>query len=260
MEDKILPIKIKFINNAKRHGKEIVENSEFLITEFGPTAKGQTWLNTRYVAAWVVKAIDGIFYLGEHEGQEYVPEMMFFWTKPVPPNFSKHFGLATALGNPRHPSPKTIIKRPAFNAFDALSRLRNMRISVEGTQFGDPIHAVATKDDKSLQILLYHLNESDHKNKIARIYPVDLIIRNLSFTRFEADLYLIDETHSNGFTAWKALGKPEYPKNDQLDLLQKSDDLELVESKHESIASKQDYQRTIQLQNNSVALLVLTKL
>lgn len=257
--DKLLPNIKLFMDKAKANGGPIAERADFLITEFGPTAFPKPWLNTRYVAAWLVKAVDGIFYLGDHEGPEYVPDAMFFWTKPVPPNFDKHFGLVTALGHPRNPSPRAMVKRPVFNAFDALARLGDTRVAVEGTQFGDAIHALATKDERSLQVLVYHLREYDYENTDTGRFPVDITIQNLPFEKFRVELYLIDESHSNGYTVWKELGEPQYPNPEQLRRLQESDDLARVAADTGTVNEDGSYQQSLDLQNNSVALLVLTE-
>lgn len=258
LESKILPSMKAFIDNAKKHNGELVENSQFLITEYGPTASPKAWLNTRYVAAWLVKLVDGIFYLGDREGSDYVPDMMFFWTKPIPPNFSDHFGIVTAFGHPKHPSPNSIVKRPVFNAFDALSRLGSVRIEVKGTEFGDPIHAIAAKSgSNAVQVLIYHLDEGDKKNKNNKFFPVSISINNLPFSNFESNLYLIDKSHSNGYSVWQELGSPKRPNKNQLEQLQQRDDLELVESEVVKIEAKKTYVKEVNLQNNSVALLIL---
>lgn len=259
IEEKLLPKMKRFIDTAKDKGGKITKDADFVITEYGPIAQPKRWLNSRYVAAWLVKFVDGIFYLGAQEGAEYVPDMMYFWTKPIPPAFNDHFGVVTAFGHPKNLSALTLTKRPAFNGFDALSRLGSMRVTVEGSNFGDPIHAIATKsDDNSVQVIVYHLDESDQYNQEEQTYPVYLTLKNLPFSSFQSELYLIDRSHSNAFAIWEEMGAPANPLPPQVEQLQNRDDLELVESKYDEANNAGIYQKNLELQNNSVALLVLT--
>ncbi len=260
IENRILPGIMQFVGKSKENGLEIFNRSKFLISEAGPSTVPKKWLNTRYVAAWIVKLIDGICYLGDQKGEDYIPDLLLFWTKPIPANFDTHFGLMTALGNKWHPSSNALIKRPAFNAFDSLNKMGPVRLVVEGTQFGDPIHALAAKSqNESVQILLYHLREDDYFNENSRNYPAYLKINNLPEGKYRSDMYVIDESRSNGFTLWKSLGRPAKPGKAQLRQLQQNDDLELVETKFESINNERKYEKLINLQNNSVALLILSK-
>ncbi len=258
IEDKILNMIKMFVDGVKRQNKTIANSTDFIITEYGPSTLPKPWLNTRYVASWVVKLVDGILYLGDREGKEYIPDMMYFWTLPIPPNFDKHFGLATAFGNKNNPSPRTIVKRPVFNAFDALSRLDSTQVKVEGTSFGDPLHAIATKSgDESIHILLYHIDENDRRNNKKQSFPIKINIKNLPFETFKSELFVIDEDHSNGFSLWRKMGSPKPPTSDQIKKLQQQDDLDLVERELGLISLDRSFEKEIKLQNNSVALLSL---
>lgn len=258
IETKILPGIIRFIDKAKENGKKITKRADFLITEYGPSAKPEPWLNSRYVAAWIVKFVDGILFLGNEKGRKYIPNLAYFWTKPVPANFGKHFGLATAFGHPKHPRANSIVKRPVFNGFDALSRLGSVQLEVKGTDFGDPIHAIATRSSSNeIEVLLYHLDESDPYNESRQTFPVSISITNLPFRSFRTELYVIDESHSNSYTLWKEMGEPDRPTREQLQKLQQNDDLALIASQTEVTPANQSFRTEMEIQSNSVALLVL---
>ena len=79
----------------------------------------------------------------------------------------------------------------------------------------------------------------------------------MPFSNFESNLYLIDKSHSNGYSVWQELGSPKRPNKNQLEQLQQRDDLELVESEVVKIEAKKTYVKEVNLQNNSVALLIL---
>ncbi|MBN1155398.1 hypothetical protein JXB12_10820, partial [candidate division KSB1 bacterium] len=155
-----------FADLAINQGSGLLEyDPTIIITENGPTPALNQWLNTRYVAAWLVKEIDMIFNMRDLRGERYIPDILCFWTLPLPKNFKSHFGLATVLGEEWRPIADAVIKRPVFNSFEALGWLSDERVNVSGTRYGDPINAIATRNGtRSIEILLYHLNDTDYDN------------------------------------------------------------------------------------------------
>ena len=230
-----------------------------IITENGPTAALNQWLNTQYVAAWLAKEIDMIFSMRDARGERYIPDILCFWTLPLPKNFKSHFGLATVLGEEWRPIADAVIKRPVFNSFEALSWLGDERVKTSGARYGDPVNAIATKTGtRSLEVLLYHLNDNDFENKLKAEYTVNLTLDNIPFSIGYTRLFKIDETHSNGYTVWKSMGSPIVPSPEQIATLKSQDDLQLSEPISQVSIHNGSFSRTIKLQNNSVALLLLT--
>ena|GEM_PF-1257549 len=232
---------------------------EYLVTETGPSVTPQPWLNTRYVPAWIVKEIDAILHLGDEKGAENIPDIMCFWTLPTPANFDTQFGITTAIGNEWDPPAEGVVKRPAFNTFEMLGRLGGERVALTGCAYGDEVHGIATKNgNESVEVLIYHLDENDFENAANGDKTVNLTIDNIPFTEGLLQLYKIDETHSNGYTAWKNLGEPTQPTQQMLDHIKSHDDLELAESEQRITFPGGTLNKEIQLQNNSVAMLVVT--
>lgn len=249
----------KFINEAQKQAGDKFSALKILITETGPSTSPKDWLNTRYVAPWMVKEIDAFFTLGDRLGEEILPDIVCFWTKPVPPNFDTHFGLATALGSQWAPNPDAVIKRPAFNAYQALNSMSGDRLQLTGTQFGDLVHGLATIDENStVSILLYHLNESDFKNLDSTQYSIDLKLTNLPFTKFHLGHYQINENLSNGYSHWQKLGSPTNPTADELISLKEKASLTLFEPISEHSLSSGTFDLKLFLQSNSVILLILS--
>ena len=249
-----------FADLAINQGKGLLDNDPMIIiTENGPTPYLNQWLNTRYVAAWLAKEIDMIFQMGDEKGQNYMPDILCFWTLPLPQNYKSHFGLATVLGNTWSPIADAVIKRPVFNSFEALSWLGEERVGISGTQYGSPVNAIATKTgSRSVEVLLYHLNDEDYDNNLSGEYTVNLRVNNIPFKKGYIRLFKIDETHSNSYTVWKSMGRPEVPTSEQLSKLKAQDDLQLFEPVQQIAIQNGSYSKNITMQNNSVALVLIT--
>ncbi|MBN2091400.1 hypothetical protein JW964_17440, partial [candidate division KSB1 bacterium] len=259
IEEEIIKNYEKFIGEVKKQAGDQFSNLEILITETGPSTKPQSWLNSRYVAPWMIKEVDGFYHLSDRLGADILPDIVCFWTKPLPPNFDTHFGLASALGNKWAPNPDAVIKRPAFNAYLALNSVRGTRLQVTGTQFGDFVHGLATIDPNStISILLYHLNESDFNNSDSTQYAIDLKINNLPFSKFHLGQYQISENLSNGYHYWQKMGSPTEPTGDELALLKEKASLTLFEPISEHSLSSNTFELKLQIQSNSVILLILS--
>ena len=261
IEEEILPNYKHFIDIAREEAGDKFDDLDILITETGPSAFPKPWMNNHYVAAWIVKEFDAMFYLQDNFGPDFLPDIMCFWTKPVPLHFGNHFGIATVLGNKWRPNPETIVKRPSFNGYYALSLLGKTRLKIDGAQFGDFIHGLATKDgDQKLATIIYHFNQWDETSADTTVFDVDLSFRNISFADFKMDHYRIDKTHSNGYTVWKSLRSPEEPTNEQISQLQKRDDLEIIESGINKTAPDGSFNMSVKLPANGVSLIVFTKI
>ncbi len=240
------------------YDKMVANEVELLITETGPSVNTVNWLNTRYVPAWIIKEIDAFIQLGDRKGSLYVPDVTCFWTLPTPANFGGHFGVTTVLGNEWNPPADGVVKRPAFNAFEMLGLLNNERIDLSGTVYGDPVHGFATKNgDKSVEVILYHIDESDYNNEKSENVNIQLTINNIPFDNARLRIYKIDETHSNGYTVWKNLGSPTTPTIQELDEIKSRDDLELAESETWITVPNGSLTKSIQIQNNSVIMMVI---
>ena len=260
IEERILPRFEAFIDKAKEVAGKSFDNFEILITETGPNTAKKPWLNTRYAAAWIVKEVAGFLHLLDTKGEDYIPDVMCFWTQPVPINFSNHFGLVTVLGKKWRTPPDAIVKRPAFNGCEVLGYLGSERIKLTGVHFGDDIHGIATKNkDSSIAILLYHLREDDETNADTTLNTIHLKIRNLPFQQFNLFHYRVDENHSNGYSAWKTIGSPTRPTAEEVAYLQGKDDLELFEPVSLNYADNGVFDMNLRIQCNSVVLLILAK-
>jgi xylan 1,4-beta-xylosidase len=251
------------IARARAHDHEKVraamESLPFLLTETGPSTKNNAYYNTRYVAAWWAKMADAAFYLGEKFGKAYQPDEIVSWsTEQLLKGFGGNWGVAVHF---KSDDGFQIVKRPLFNIFEALGHLSDNYVKLSsGSEFRAPVHAFAARaGNRSVEIMLYHFDEWDYENSRADSHDVFVSLENLPFSDFELRCYLIDETHSNGFTAWKELGKPEKLTREQTRILDNRDDLELSEPPARIQTPDFKIEKKFRLQSNSVMLLVLTK-
>ncbi|MFQ5706561.1 MAG: hypothetical protein ACE5HO_03880 [bacterium] len=252
------------INRAAHHDhpevRKLTQQLPFLLTETGPSTRNGTYYNTRYVAAWLAKMVDAVFFLGERYGKPYQPREVVFWSsEQLARRFGKEKGIATYF---RLGDTVGLIKRPAYNAFELLGHLGNERIEqINPNQFGDPVHAVATRDgENSVEILIYHLNDDDKTNALRDTFRIDLEIKNLPFEEFAVQWFMIDETHSNSYTVWRKLGDPKKLNTSQFRELSEKDDLTLYKPVWEQKTQDQSFHYSFDLQNNSVSLIVLSAL
>ncbi|MCK5737745.1 hypothetical protein KAH55_01135 [bacterium] len=249
----------KFIEMAKKSAGNSFDQLEILITETGPSHQPKAWLNNRYPAAWIAKEVAGMYHLNDSRGPEFLPDIMCYWTKPVVINFSTHFGLASALGSKWGPSPETMIKRPAFNGFEMVNQLEGKRLAIKGCKYGDTIHALAAQNDENtILLLVYHLNEHDRENTESRQFPVTITVNELDFDSGFLARYQVDQTHSNGFSAWTDAGSPISPTPAVLAEIQQQDDLLPIAVEEVQITNN-SLEISLEIQANSVVLFKLIK-
>ncbi len=212
--------------------QETMARLPVLLTEIGPWTRANRLHNSNYLAAWLVKMVDGLLYLGQVREGWKVPEVTIFWSSfQVDKYFKEKSGVATAI--PVQGGGELIVKRPVFNAFEALGYLGSERLQTGGeAQFGEKVHLLATKNQKNeIQILLYHLNEWDGEALNQDTSRIQLHVENVPFQRYDLEMFRIDAEHSNGYMQWIQMGSPRSLTRSQARSLDSRDDLQRVEHK-----------------------------
>jgi xylan 1,4-beta-xylosidase len=84
----------------------------------------------------------------------------------------------------------------------------------DGVREAPDVSALASLDARKLSVLLWHYHDHDLPGPDA---AVELSVSGLPLVRGEARLqhYRIDESHSNSFAAWKRMGSPIAPNEQQ---------------------------------------------
>ena len=161
------------------------------------------------------------------------------------------------------------IDHPVLNTFRMMSKMSGTRLPVEsdgavdldamikdGVRQKPDVSALASLDGKKLSVLVWHYHDDDVTGPDA---AVDLSIPGLPVKAGKAKLthYRIDETHSNAYTVWKALGSPQQPTKEQYESLEEAG--KLAELDKASTVNIQNGEAKVRfnLPRQGVSLLVL---
>jgi xylan 1,4-beta-xylosidase len=119
------------------------------------------------------------------------------------------------------------------------------------------IDAMATIDGREAAVMIW--NYSDDVSATASA-PIKLHLKGFSpqVRRVLLTNYRIDDTHSNAFTVWKAMGSPQEPTVEQYGELVARGGLELLTSPTWAEVSGAEFQVEMSMPANSVSLLCLT--
>ncbi|HKB02691.1 MAG TPA: hypothetical protein VKD90_10755 [Gemmataceae bacterium] len=162
------------------------------------------------------------------------------------------------------------IDKPVLNVFRMFAQMGGKRLPVEsdgavpldailkrGVRDKPDVSALASLDGKKLCVLVWHYHDDDVPGPDA---VVDVALTGLPIENGEARLahFRIDETHSNAFRAWKAIGSPQMPTAEQYAQLEKDGRLAAMgDSVTVRVANGRATLR-VHLPRQAVSLLVLT--
>lgn len=161
-----------------------------------------------YAAALVAKT------LADNDG---LVEGYSFWTftdifeeqSQKPGVFHGGYGLQTVEG----------IEKPVYRIFEIFHRLGSKRIKVECNE-PSTTEILAVQKGNNLQVLAYN-----HNVPSGKITTEKIRIELRQQKAFAGILQRIDENHANPLKKWCVLGKPQYIKQPEIDLLRKSSQL-----------------------------------
>ncbi len=131
---------------------------------------------------------------------------------------------------------------PVLNVFRMFGKMGGQRLAVKST--ADPgleailrdgvrgapdVSALASLEARKLSVLLWHYHDDDLPGPDA---AVELLVSGLPLVGGEARLqhYRIDEAHSNSFAAWRRMGSPIAPNEQQYAELEDAGKLALMEA------------------------------
>jgi xylan 1,4-beta-xylosidase len=162
------------------------------------------------------------------------------------------------------------VDKPVLNFFRMAGMLSGERVAVssagatkmetmlsDGVRGEPDVDALATVDGRKAAVLVWNYRDAEvgAPAKAAEV-RVDGLPRDV--TRVLVEKFLIDATHSNAYTAWKAMGSPAKPSPEQTLELQRVGQLEMVGSP-EWVSSKDGVVTLpMEMQGESVALLRLS--
>lgn len=133
------------------------------------------------------------------------------------------------------------IDKPVLNVFRMFSKMDGLRLPVtsdmavslpdmlrSGVRGKPDVSAMAAMRGKKMTVLAWHYHDDDLRGPDAEV-RVDLVGAPKGVPKVKR--YLVDETHSNSFTAWLAMGSPQEPTLQQIAELE--DACKLAELKEE---------------------------
>jgi xylan 1,4-beta-xylosidase len=161
------------------------------------------------------------------------------------------------------------IDKPVLNVFRMFSKMNGQRLRVDsdhavplnrilrrGVRESPDVAALAALDEKTLTILAWHYHDDDLPGPAAEVQlALAGLLEGAQPTR--ASHFRIDEQHSNAYTAWKRMGSPQSPTDEQYSQLEKAG--QLAELEPVEVARNDDGAATIRftLPRQAVSLLVL---
>lgn len=132
------------------------------------------------------------------------------------------------------------IDKPVLNVFRMYGMMSGSRVEVKGNQNYTfsmvrdssvrkkaDIDALASKDQRSAAVMVWHYHDDDVKAEDA-IIEVDL--KGFSAQQVNFKHYRIDNENSNSYEVWKKMGSPENPTAEQISILEKAGQLALLTS------------------------------
>lgn len=133
------------------------------------------------------------------------------------------------------------INKPVLNVFNMFSMMNGQRVRVEsdggvplekiiseGVREKPDVSAYASFDGSKVYVMLWHYHDDDVPGPVANV-SIQLENLPVNSEKAIANIYMIDETHSNSFTEWKRLGSPEQPSPMEYKKLEESSKLQNIE-------------------------------
>jgi xylan 1,4-beta-xylosidase len=160
------------------------------------------------------------------------------------------------------------IDKPVLNVFRMFSRMSGKRLAVQsdnaatledmlrqGVRAKPDVAALASLDTNRLCVLAWHYHDDDVPGPDAAL---DLTLEGVSFTKATLQHFRIDQEHSNAFTAWKKMGSPQQPTDEQYAQLEKSGRLATLEPTKTVQVENRRMSVALTLPRQAVSLLVFT--
>jgi len=161
------------------------------------------------------------------------------------------------------------IDKPVLNFFRMAAMMKGRRVAVsstgnialddiiaKGVREGGDVDALATADARQVAVMLWNYQDAERGGLSA---PVTVDIKSLpkAVSRVRVSHYRIDDTHSNAYTVWKAMGSPQNPTTAQYAELKAKDGLQLLESPRWVDVKKGAITVSTDLPHHSISLLHL---
>jgi xylan 1,4-beta-xylosidase len=161
------------------------------------------------------------------------------------------------------------VDKPVLNVFRMLGMMKGDWVKAESSQqyslqqvldssvkgMQTDIGVMATKEKRSAAIMIWNYHDADIKGDTANVL---VSVNNINANKIMLIQYRIDDAHSNAYEAWKKMGSPQNPTEEQIVTLEKAGQLQQINT-IETINSKDhSAQINIALPRQAVTLLKLS--
>ena len=134
------------------------------------------------------------------------------------------------------------IDKPVFNVFRMFALMNGSRVSTtstgqlpidtimsSGVRQSPDVDALATRGDKEAAVLVWNYHDVDGA---AEATPTTVTVGGIpaGVRKVLLDHYRLDDTHSNAYTVWLAMGSPQHPTTKQYEELKSAGHLQLLNS------------------------------
>ena len=182
-------------------------------------------------AAYTAETLNSILFLADRERINFQGAVTWAFEFEDQPYFEGFRTLAT-----------NGVDKPVLNAFRMFGLLGTERVIAtssgalpsdevvrEGVRGKPDINVIATRKEREVEILIWNYHDDDLPAPAAH---VDLVIGGLpaKASRVLFEQFRIDSSHSNAFAAWKEMGSPQSPSEQQYEQLQRAGQLQLLNS------------------------------
>jgi len=134
------------------------------------------------------------------------------------------------------------IDKPVLNLFRMAALMRGDRVKTEssgrtpldtilaeGVRGNPDVDALAVRSDRGISVLAWNYHDDDVPAAEANV-RLEIAGVPATATRVLVRHYRIDQSHSNAWTVWKAMGSPQHPAPEQYSRLEAAGQLQMAES------------------------------
>lgn len=159
------------------------------------------------------------------------------------------------------------IDKPVLNVFRMFGMMRGDQVEARssggagldvllasGATDQADVGALASRTESSAAVMIWNYHDDDVAAPPA---PVDLSVTGLSAPRVLVQHFRVDRDHSNSYEAWKRMGSPQRPSDEQYRALERAGQLELLEAPSWRHTHDGELQVRFELPRQGVSLLVL---
>jgi xylan 1,4-beta-xylosidase len=190
-----------------------------------------SYRNGALYAVYTAETLNNIFFLANRERINFLGAVTWAFEFEGQPYFEGFRTLAT-----------NGVDKPVLNTFRMFGLLGNERLKAtssgalhsedvvrDGVRGLPDIGVIATRKEHEVEVLIWNYHDDDLSSAAT---AVDLGVRGLpaKISHGLLEHFRIDSSHSNSFAAWKEMGSPQSPTEEQYDQLRRAGQLQMLAS------------------------------